>query len=185
MKSPKPESGLFVERGDELSLSNPALLQLLCAVLDKGKPFRFEAKGGSMSPFIRNGNIITVSPVHFPDLALGDVAAFKHASNDRLIVHRIVGKRENSLIVKGDNLPSSDGPIFPDRVLGRITKIERNGKSVRLGLGSERVIIAILSRAGLLPILLFPIRKIRFAGSQVLKPSKVKGRTSNVKTDLI
>jgi signal peptidase I len=169
LKSPKPESGLFVERGDELSLSNPALLQLLCAVLDAGKPFRFEAKGGSMSPFIRNGDIITVSPVRFPDLVLGDVTAIKHASNERLIVHRIVGKLQNSLIIKGDNLPSNDGPIFPDRVLGRVCKIERKGKNIRLGLGLERVIIALLSRAGLLPTLLYPIRKIKFASSQVRK----------------
>ena len=35
-------------------------------------------------------------------------------------------------------------------ILGRVTRIERAGRRVRLGLGPERALIAVLSRRGLL-----------------------------------
>jgi hypothetical protein len=85
-----------------------------------------------------------------------------------MAIHRIIGKQTDSLTIKGDNALSSDGPVPTENILGRITKIERDGKLIRLGLGPERVIIALLSRAGLLPILLYPIRKIRFALSKTV-----------------
>jgi signal peptidase len=169
LKSQNNESSPFVKKGDELSLSNQALLQLAGAVLNRERPFRFEAKGYSMSPFIRDRDILTVSPTQLKNIKLGDVVAFRHTGSGRMAIHRIIGKQTDSLTIKGDNALSSDGAVPTENILGRITKIERDGKPIRLGLGPERVIIALLSRAGLLPILLYPIRKIRFAGSQVHK----------------
>jgi hypothetical protein len=46
--------------------------------------------------------------------------------------------------------------------LGRIRKMERDGKAKALGLGPERILIALLSRKGFLRSWVFPIwRRVR------------------------
>lgn len=112
-----------------------------------------------MSPFIRNGDIVTVSPAS--DAHTGDIAAFTRPESDRLVIHRVIGTQGNSLFIKGDNLSTMDGLIPKSNILGRIVKIERNGKSLRLGLGPERRLIALLSRTGLLLMMLGVMRKIK------------------------
>ena len=144
----------------ELNLSAPDMVGLLRDVLGKGASFRFKAKGFSMTPIIKDGDIITVSPCLSAGLRSGDIAAFAHPVTDRLVVHRIVGIRGGSFFVKGDNNEDFDGLIPGSHVLGRITRIERDGRSVQLGLGAERSAIALLSRFHILPLLLIPVRKL-------------------------
>ena len=70
----------------ELRLSGQDLRALLCAILAKGASFRFKARGFSMSPFIRDGDVVTVSPHQHAKLDPGDIAAFAHSTTDRLII---------------------------------------------------------------------------------------------------
>ena len=130
--------------GDILSLSGPALLGVMRAVLDKRVPFRFAAHGYSMSPFIRNGDVLTIAPLTI-DPRVGDVVAFVGAPHDRLTVHRIIAARPGGFLIKGDNASETDGVQPRERVLGRVARIERNGHAVRGGLGVERMLIAVLS----------------------------------------
>jgi len=150
--------------------ANPALFhsglgglaQLLQAVLKKGALFRFRAKGFSMSPFIRDDDVVTVAPLSRNSTRLGDVVAFVSPYTERLTVHRIVGRKGNSYLTQGDRAPESDGLISNIHILGRVTKVERNGKGVLLGLGPERSLIAFLARKGYFAHLLVPIwRRIR------------------------
>ncbi len=144
----------------ELPLSGPDLKGLLSAVLAKGAAFRFRAKGASMAPFIRDGDVVTVSPVPGTNLRPGDVAAFTNPQTDRLVIHRIVGTADGSFLIKGDSVREGDVLVPACQVHGRVTRVERKGRNLRLGLGSERILIAFLSRTGLLPILLAPVRGI-------------------------
>lgn len=129
-----------------------------------------------MSPFIRDGDVITVAPVlhshrNQHDLArsplqpgdvrglrasgIGQVVAFVSPLNQRLVVHRIIGRHDSRFLIQGDNLPGMVADMVSlDDVLGRVVRIERGRKRVWLGLGPERYAIAGLSRVGLLlPIL--------------------------------
>ena len=144
----------------ELNLSAPDTVKLLRDVLGKGASFRFKAKGFSMAPIINDGDIITVSPCLPAGFRSGDIAAFTHHVTDRLVVHRIIGIRGESFIVKGDNNEDIDGHVPGSCVLGRVTRIERDGKSVQLGLGVERRTIAFLSRFRILRFLFVPVQKI-------------------------
>ena len=144
----------------ELNVSSPDMVGLLRDVLGKGASFRFKAKGFSMTPIIKDGDIITVSPCLPAGLLSGDIAAFTHPVTGRLVVHRIIGVRDGSFFVKGDNNDDSDGLIPGSHVLGRITRNERNGRSVQLGLGAERSTIALLSRFRILRLLFVPVQKI-------------------------
>jgi signal peptidase I len=119
----------------------------MAAVLDKGTPFRFQAAGFSMTPFIRNGDVITIAPGAFR-VRFGDVVAFDLPPSGKLVVHRIVGRSRDGFIIKGDNSPSFDVGVPGSRILGRVARVERRGKRVRLGSGVERFAVAFLSRHG-------------------------------------
>jgi hypothetical protein len=125
-----------------------------------------------MSPFIKDGDVITVVPVppsnsnpHVPTsfpappsakpvvktCGIGQVVAFVSPVNQRLVVHRVVGRHDVGFLILGDNqLGPGAEAVRPDDILGRVARIERGTKRVWLGLGPERHAIAILSRAGLL-----------------------------------
>jgi signal peptidase len=136
------------------------LPELVKDILSKGVECRFQAKGHSMSPFIKDGDIVTISPLTRSSPGLGDVVAFNHPETGKLFVHRIVLKKRDSYIVKGENAFEADGLIKKGNILGFVTRVERKGKKVLLGLGPERFLIAFLTRRGLLFPLLSPIRKI-------------------------
>ena len=144
----------------ELSLSASDLAGILREVLNKGSSVRFKAKGFSMSPFIRNGDVITVSPFTLAKLRPGDIAAFILEKPGRLVVHRVVGIRGELFLMKGDNLPDFDDLIPGSQVLGQITRIERGSCTMRIGLGAERKVIALLSRFRFLPLLAIPIKRL-------------------------
>jgi len=157
-KRTRPEFSIV--KGSDLPLSGPALVQLLRAVLGKGAPVRFRAKGFSMSPFIKNEDVVTLSPLKDVSPSVGDVIAFVLQGTDKFCVHRVVGKKGNLYITKGDNSSEADESVLNENILGFVTRVERDGKEVFLGLGPERFLIAFLSRKGLLFRLLFPVWKV-------------------------
>jgi hypothetical protein len=130
-----------------------------------------------MSPFIRDGDVITIAPVQPSNRSphatafspvppggkpgvmtcgIGQVVAFASPVGQRLVVHRIIGRHEARFLIQGDSLHGlAADTVRPDEIFGRVVRVERGGKRVWLGLGPERHVIAALSRAGLLlPILL-------------------------------
>ena len=160
MKSRKPKPSLMVKKGEEFSLAGPDLIELLRAVLDKEALFRFRAKGFSMSPFIKDDDVVTVSPLWGDSPRIGDVVALVSPHAERLLIHRVLGKKGDHYLIKGDHAPEPDGMVPRINILGRVTRVERNGKGVLLGLGPERVIIAFLTRKGFIFNLLLPIWRL-------------------------
>jgi hypothetical protein len=153
---------LFTKKREELSLSSQQLEKLMRGVLGKGAAFRFQGKGFSMSPFIKDGDVLTIAPVQGSAPGFGDVVVFTHPNTGKLIIHRIIGKKAGSYLTKGDNAPEGDGLISRAAILARVTKVERNGKYISLGLGPDRFIIAFVIRKGLLPLLNPIWRFVRF-----------------------
>ncbi len=145
---------------EEQSIPGPTFTSLLKGVLGMGASFRFRANGVSMTPFIKQGDLVTLSPYAGSSPRLGDVAAFLFPGTEKLAIHRVVGRRENGYLLKGDNANAFDGVIPPENILARVKKVEREGKEIRLGLRQERYAIALLARSGLLPSLFSPLCKI-------------------------
>ena len=149
MRSRRNEPVYFakVSTGNELSLSGTAVAQLLKAVIERGKSSKFKASGRSMSPFIRDGDILTRSPpsIRFP--RKGDVVGIIDPGTEKLVVHRVVGMKNGRYRIKGDNAEKKDtGSFGLNHICGHVTRVERNGKPVRFGLGPERRAIALLSQ---------------------------------------
>ena len=136
------------------------LPELVKEVLSKGAECRLQVKGYSMSPFIKDGDMITISPVFGSLPRLGDVIAFIHPKTDKLIIHRVVRKIGDACLVKGENALEPDGLIERNHMIGIITRVERKGKKVFFGLGPERFLIAMLTRKNLLLPILRPVWRV-------------------------
>ena len=111
------------------------LLKLSRDILEKGKSIRFQAKGWSMHPFIRDGDFIVVSPVKSSSIRKGDIVFYSNAEN-KIIVHRIIRKYKQkgrmTVLVKGDASFSSPEKMDIQNVLGKVIAVERNGRKKRL-----------------------------------------------------
>ena len=141
------------------SMPSAAFAELMAAVLDKDMPFRFTAPGFSMTPFIRDGDVITIAPGR---LHCGDVVAFMSPESGKLTVHRIVHISREGYLIKGDNAPEPDGRVPRSSIIGRVVRVEHRGRQVWLGMGIERVAIAFLSKRGwLFPVFLPLWRMVR------------------------
>jgi hypothetical protein len=139
-------AGARVVPGGEIVLDGDDLAGLMRAVLAKGKAFRFEARGASMHPVIRDGDVVTVRPLAVAEGKTGDVVAFVHPVTGGVRIHRIVGAGGAGYRLKGDNALCEDGAVPRDAVLGRIARIEREGRDVLLGPALRSPLLARLSR---------------------------------------
>lgn len=163
MDLPNNSSQFLEISSEELSLPQPALVDLCKATLNKGAEFRFKASGFSMLPCIRSEDVLTVSSCLNMPIKLADIVAFTHPITGKLIVHRILFKKRDTYYIKGDNIYAVDGFIPLKNIIGRITKVERGNKEVKFGMGPEKTLICLLSLMRvftLLSIFLSGLRRI-------------------------
>lgn len=147
--------------GREISFSGNDLIEVMRVIFVRGNNFRFKVTGFSMFPFVRNEDIVTIAPKGKLAFSLGRVVAFVHPVSKKLVVHRIVGKRQGRYLIKGDNILDIDGLVSYDFILGYVVKVERDGKKVFLGLGVERFFIAFCNRINFFPFLCVVVRKMK------------------------
>lgn len=135
--------------GDQKTSTAADMGDLISPLLAKGHRCRFVTCGNSMFPFIRNRDTVTITPCSKPALSLGDVVAYRHPLSSNLVIHRIISKKNGFYLMKGDNAREPDALISMDHVAGILDGVTRKGRLVSLGLGRERIWIALLSRVGL------------------------------------
>ena len=144
-----------------ISLTNLKHKELIRAVTERGKPIRTRVRGSSMSPFIQDGDVLTIAPPDYREFGIGDVLAFRDARSRRLAVHRIVAEDNGAWLIRGDNSPEAEGAVPREKIIGIVIGVERDGHDVRLGLGAERVLIALLQRANALPRAVYLVARTR------------------------
>ena len=110
-------------------------------ILQSGHRLRFRASGGSMQPFIQDGDILEVDPFVGEHVRRGDVLLVE-ATDGRWLAHRVVktGQHDNkfALLIKGDACPYPDGWFGLDDVLGRVLVVEHGSQRIRLTAGSQQ-----------------------------------------------
>jgi len=90
-------------------------------------------QGGSMHPFIRRKDIVTVKPMKYEEARIGDIIAFRRSSSDNtLTVHRMIKKRIGYIVTKGDANKHGDPPVHHMNICGKVVKIVRNSKVINL-----------------------------------------------------
>jgi phage repressor protein C with HTH and peptisase S24 domain len=163
--SPGRDALFAVRTGEEARISGETLRGLLVEVLARGAAFRFRASGFSMSPFIRDGDVLTVVPFDGAPRR-GDVAAYLRPEDGKLAVHRVVGRKRGVFILKGDNERFWDFvPILG--LLGIVSRVERKGGEIRASRAGA-FSVAVFSRWGFLPRLYQAARRIK----AVVRPEK-------------
>jgi len=123
--------------------------KLWCEALLRGHAMQYRALGGSMSPSIKSGDILSVKPDN--RISIGDVILYKRG--ECFTAHRVVGKRkiEKDLffLTKGDALRSCDGLVNPSEVLGKVVTVRtRKGKIMEMDSFLRRILnrsIAVVS----------------------------------------
>jgi signal peptidase I len=119
-------------------LDGEAMAHLLAGIVARGASVLLVARGGSMSPWIRDGDVVTVAPVSGGDVhvpVLGDVVACRQPGGKRLVIHRLVSRRGDGWIVKGDRCPAPDGFLAGGAVLGVVVRATRNGRRSQIPQG--------------------------------------------------
>ena len=104
--------------------------ELASQFLRRGGRLRIKARGGSMIPFIWDGDLVLVSPADGSDILVGDVICYGTAPR-RLLLHRVIRRDGEGLVVKGDALAFTE-LVSPGQVLGKVVAIERRGRARRL-----------------------------------------------------
>lgn len=145
---------------DVWALSGQAMGELLRDVLARDGSCRFRARGSSMSPLIRDGDLVTVSCLDADGHSLGRVIVTL-PPDGRLAVHRVVGVGRGGVVTKGDGLGSPDATVDPAAVIGTVTRVQRRGSDVAFGSGPERRLVAVLSQTGMLAVAVRVARSAR------------------------
>ena len=119
-------------------------LALAREILAAGHSLRFKARGHSMTPFVRDGDILTIAPVAGPDIQTGDIA-FYSTGEGKAIAHRVHGTRRQAgapalLLTRGDASAGRLDVVESNLVLGKAVLVERNGVERRLDTFGRRAI---------------------------------------------
>lgn len=116
-----------------------------------------------MAPFIKDGDILTLSPLSLRKPGIGDVVACRLPNGDKLIIHRLVKTSNNYCLIRGDYRPEPDAWISPKNILACVSRIDRDGKQITFSIGPIKALIAFLSTNNILyPFLCYLYR--RFSG---------------------
>ncbi len=169
----------------QLALSNVGQLQLLRAFEERGAGLRTTVRGASMSPFLRDRDVVTLAPLNGREPRVGDIVAAALGQPERLVIHRVVARRPGGWLIRGDACPHADGVVTGSAVLGRVQRVERGGRRVRAGAEAGLfggAMVAVLSRRSVLARAVGLWRHARGAVSaaarrlQSWRPYRVVGR---------
>lgn len=157
------------EKITQRAVDSNELAILIRAATAGGNSISFNAPGGSMQPFIHSWDKIFVSPNGKESIRTGDILVFVHPKDGRVLAHRVVKIADGRFFCKGDNVSGTgDGWITNEDVLGRVVRIQRDGKEIHLGLGVESKVIALLSRGNKLVLLVNFLRRIKWGFKRLI-----------------
>ncbi len=159
---PSAPPASHITGGYKFCLSNLVQLEMLQGLVEQGASLRTTVRGFSMSPFVKDMDVLIISPP-VKKIKVGDITAFRHPVNGRLTLHRLIRKTESGWLVRGDNCSRPDGIIQQQDILGVVVSARRDSKKIRMGITSGKKLIAWLSRFDLLPL----IKKFRPFGSSL------------------
>lgn len=127
----------------EIQLDRTVELNRLAAeILASGRAIHFRARGVSMRPCIRDGDLLEIQAVQAKDIRSGDILLINPVQR-QLLVHRVTRthshKGQPRFLLQGDAVLQPDGWLTPDQVLGRVISIDRNGRRLFLNTPSKHL----------------------------------------------
>jgi signal peptidase I len=86
---------------------------------------RLKVTGWSMLPAIWPGDTLELERLNQDELRTGETVLFSR--DGRLVVHRILRASGSTIVTCGDTMPQADAAITQKALLGRVTRIYRDG----------------------------------------------------------
>ncbi len=117
----------------EVNVDAKDLCNLSAEVLARSASIRFVAKGSSMRPFVCEGDILTIEPVESSRLRIGDIVLYR-APGGGAVVHRLLRRKRDgsgvTYLIRGDGSRGDYEHVGSDQILGRVTEICREAKTL-------------------------------------------------------
>jgi signal peptidase I len=114
-----------------ITCSAQAFAGLSAEILGQGKCLRFQARGSSMQPLVRDGDILSVHPLEGNLPRVADIVLCR-VPPGRILVHRVVRRWRDGqgwqYLLQGDRVAKPDGVFSRTQLLGRVMGIERSGR---------------------------------------------------------
>jgi signal peptidase I len=147
--------GIKAERGRKVNLETAEFLDHARRLLSSSITLEIRMSGGSMSPAIEDGDVVTIEPVGETQLRAGDIVLYQSRS-DTAVIHRVIkidrSSPERAAITRGDAASQTDPPVPLSRIIGRIKLVERAGEEVDTA----------RPRRGLIRYVVRALRRLRF-----------------------
>ncbi len=96
-------------------------MPVIVAALERGQRVRLTVNGGSMTPYICDGDVVELEPIRTP-LEPGDVVLAQSAAG-HYVIHRIISIEGEGVWLRGDAQEQCEGPFPCQAVMGRATTV--------------------------------------------------------------
>lgn len=104
----------------------------------------FHARGLSMDPLIREGDVVLVKPIEENIIRLGDILAFKQKDSQIITGHRLIKKTRSSdgvsYILQGDFNTSGVDEILYKDIIGKVVGLQRDDRLFSVDTLYERIL---------------------------------------------
>jgi len=148
---------------DNFTLTDRTFCKLVKSIHTNKKVTHIKVKGhgNSMTPFLRTGEILFIRPVNLKGLIrIGDIIALTDNKEEKIIIHRVINKKNDLFQIKGDNCKNSDGWFQKKSIIGVVSKkMKLSGKIISFKRW-ENLLIAFLSKTGLLNSIVLPVGRL-------------------------
>lgn len=132
---------------------------------------RLRVTGWSMLPSVWPGDTLMIERANLIAVSEGEIVLF--VRDRRLFAHRVMASSYRDgglqLVTKGDAMPTSDSPISDPELLGKVSRIVRNGRSIAPSRSlrlSERVVAAAVRSSEVAARVIVGIRGMQQSFSQ-------------------
>jgi hypothetical protein len=109
--------------------------------IEKRGKLSFKVKINSMFPIIQSNDKVVVEKFVPGLLVIGEIIVFNIGKD--LCAHRYIARQEkngvNEYFTKGDRSFKFDHPVIENKIVGRVTAIERQGKKLNLSRFKYRI----------------------------------------------
>lgn len=107
-----------------------AITSMAHELLSRGEALRFTARGQSMWPYLRDGDVVEILPRKLP-VSVGDIVFVPNVEFGQL--HRVIAlDRCGRALVRGDALHEPDGWFDLKQISGVLGTVVRRGRLVRV-----------------------------------------------------
>jgi len=106
------------------------LFGLTSEILEHGGRAWITVTGMSMYPFLREGkDCVELAKTSFSGIKKGDIVLIKRMDG-AFVLHRVCRKEKDCFYMVGDAQQWIEGPLAPDQLQAKVTKIKRNDRII-------------------------------------------------------